>query len=523
MRVGPDRLGYDLSGALVVRAAWTASAFLLALASLPNLEDAGPVAFAVWLVNGPAVLLAAFVGAAWAFDAPDIKAARLRAQRAWFWASHGVLLFCAALLSQTSLAPPDARRLAYFLAPAMAFLGYFDFPWDWLAGAAKRLRGPAPGPERYDAAVGAPATERAPTKHLSPGVEALLVGAGAFKVDRKRMIKVLSGFQTGDPEGFLLPWQRLAVASGASRIELVSRETGLEVHFDGRPLAPAHCADPFLSMVGEEDSSGDAERHRHLAWGLLNALPLAPRVVVGRSGGSRILVEPKGAAKTHWADPEPRLGTVLRVVFDGWDADLKAARCLERARDAWGLAEASLTVDGEAVAGWEPRPGVGTRFAAGAARGVFYREEDAGSFYEPRLYWLGAFVCADSPTTMPQGWACRLTYDGLVPSASLFSVQWNDAFKAAGKAARDEFDRLAEAGALGPGVLRAPAYTKAGLASALAGAVLSFAAFVGAQSARPDLAWAAAGVYGASTAVVLWLVARWALARLRGRLNPFRS
>ncbi|TBR17827.1 hypothetical protein EPO15_16080 [bacterium] len=524
MTTGPERLGYELSGVRVVRAVWTAGAFALAAAVLPELEDVGSVALWVGGLSGAGFVVAALAGAAWAFDAEDLEQARARAARAWSAASFCGLLFSAALLTQLGLAPGGWRGWAYLLAPLTAWLAWVDFPWVYLDGVRERLKGKPPGPERYDAAPAPrPAAERASPRELPPGVEALLVGAGAFKVDRARMVQKLAQFQTGDPEGFLLPWLRLAVASGATRLELSLRETGLELQFDGKPLGARFCDDPFEALVGEEDASGEADRHRHLAWGLLNLLPLAPRAVVGRSGAARLLVEPKGVEKKHWVDPEPRLGTALRVVFDGWDADLKAARCLARAREAWGLADAELTVDGKAVPAWEPRPGVGTRFSVGGARGVFYREDKSERFYSPRLYWLGAFVCEDSPVTLPMGWACRLTFEGLATSASLLTVQWNEAFKALGGPVRGEFDRLADAGKLGSGVLLAPAYSKAGLASALGGGVLAFAAFIAAESARPDLAWAAAGAYVATTAAVVALLGRWAWGRLLGRRNPFRD
>lgn len=522
MTAGSGRLAYDLTGAQALRAAWTAAAFAAGVAVLPALEDVGPFAFAVGTASGLGFFVSVLAGAAWAFDAEDLESARSRARRCRTWASSCGLLFAAALLTQTGLAPEDARRWVYLAAPAAAWLGWTDFPWAYADALWKRLKGGPPGAERYDAApaVRPWAREEPSSRALAPGVEALLVGAGAFKVDRARMVETLSRFQTGDPEGFLLPWLRLAVASGATRIELSSRETGLQLDFDGKPLGARFLEDPFEALVGEED--GESDRHRHLAWGVLNLLPLAPRAVVGRSGAARLLVEPKGVEKKHWVEPEARLGTSLRVVFDGWDAELKAARCLERARGAWGIADAALTVDGKAVPAWEPRPGVGTRFSAGGTRGVFYREEDAERFHASGLYWLGAFVCEDNPATLPMGWACRLTFEGMAPSASLLTVQWNEAFKEAGKAARAEFDRLAEEGRLGGGVLRAPAYSKAGLASALGGGVLAFASFVAAEAARPDLAWAAAAAYAGVTAVVVSLLARWTWARLRGRLNPFR-
>lgn len=522
MKEGPGRLGYDLTAPGALRAVWTASAFAAAVAVLPALEDVGPFAFVVGTASGLGFLVSVLAGAAWSFDAPDLQAARGRARRCWTAASSCGLLFSAALLTQIGLAPEDARRGVYLVAPAAAWLGWADFPWNFVDALWTHFKGEPPGAERYDTA---PASRLGPreepaSRALPPGVEALLVGSGVFKVDRARMVEKLSQFQTGDPDGFLLPWLRLAVASGATRLELSLRESGLQLDFDGKPLGARFLEDPFEALVGEEDA--DSDRHRHLAWGLLNLLPLSPRAVVGRSGGARLLVEPKGVAKKDWVEPGAPLGTALRVVFEGWDADLKAARALERARAAWGLADAALTVDGNPVFAWEPRPGVGTRFSVGGVRGVFYKEEAADRTHASGLYWLGAHVCDDTPVSLPPGWACRLTFEGLVPSASLWSVQRNEAFAALGTVVRSEFDRLGSAGRLGAGVLRPPAYTKAGLASALAGGGLSFAAFVAAESARPDLAWAAAAAYAATTTAVLALLARWTWARLRGRTNPFK-
>lgn len=525
MKAGPDRLGYDLTGPGALRAVWTASAFAAAVAVLPALEDVGPFAFVVGTASGLGFLVSVLAGAAWSFDAADLKAARARARRCWTAASSCGLLFSAALLTQVGLSPEDARRWVYLVAPGAAWLGWADFPWAFVEGLWTRFKGEPPGAERYDTAPAyRPGRREEPaSRALPPGVEALLVGSGAFKVDRARMVEKLSQFQTGDPDGFLLPWLRLAVASGATRLELSLRENGLQLDFDGKPLGARFLEDPFEALVGEEDSSGESDRHRHLAWGVLNLLPLAPRAVLGFSDGARLLVEPRGVEKRHWVEPEARLGTSLRVVFEGWDADLKAARCLERARDAWGLADAQLNVEGKSVSAWEPRPGVGTRFATHGVRGVLYREEAADRRHASEIYWLGALVCADDAVGLPPGWACRLTYEGLAPTASLFMVQRNDAFKSLDKAVRSEFDRLAAEGRLGAGVNRPPAYTKAGLAAALAGGGLSFAAFLAAESARPDLAWAAAAAYAVTTTAVLALLVRWTWARLRGRTNPFRG
>lgn len=521
MSAGPERLGYELTGVRAARAAWTAGAFLLAASVIPELEDVGTLALLVGGLSGLVFVVSALAGAVWVFDADDIKVARRRALRAWEVASFCGLLFTAAILTQIGLAPEGWRGYAYFFAPLSAWLGWLEYPWEYIDERWALMRGKAPGPERYDAvARPAVAEARAPLE-LPAGVEALLVGAGAFKVDRARMIEKLSRFQTGDPEAFLLPWLRLAVASGATKIELSRRETGLELHFDGNPLVARFCEDPFEALVGEEDSDGEARRHRHMAWGLLHLLPLSPRAVLGLSGGARLLVEPKGVEKKHWVDPAPRLVTVLRVVFDGWDADMRAARCLERAREAWGLADCELTLDGNPVPAWEPRPGVGTRFSAPGVRGVFYKEEK-DVFHSARLYWLGAFVCEDNPATLPMGWACRLAYDGLVPDASLAKVNRDSTFAALGGAVRGEFDRLASEGKLGSGVLRPTAFTKTGLVSALAAGVLSFAAFLAAETARPDLAWAAAGAYALTTSAVLAFLVRWAFARMGGRRNPFK-
>jgi len=41
---------------------------------------------------------------------------------------------------------------------------------------------------------------------------ARLVGSGSFKVDRQRALEKLKEFQLPDPDMFLLPWIRCAVA-----------------------------------------------------------------------------------------------------------------------------------------------------------------------------------------------------------------------------------------------------------------------------------------------------------------------
>ncbi|MBI5201071.1 MAG: hypothetical protein HY925_05750, partial [Elusimicrobia bacterium] len=357
----------------------------------------------------------------------------------------------------------------------------------------------------------------ASSKPVGELAEALLVSSGSFRVDRKRMIEVLGRFQSADPYTFLLPWLRLAVASGAQRIALKNSTESLELTFDGKPLEERWCKDPFAPLLeGDEENDAEAERHKQLSRGLLALLPLEPDAVAVDSGKVRLRLQPKEAGEPSWL--EAGAPTTIRVKLPR----AFAARALERAKDAWGLADAQLTIDGRKLPSWEPAPGVGERFEEDRVRGVLYRAE--GEAPPVRVYHLG--VALDGvDASLPKGVTGRISYDGISLDASQAKPVQDAAFKGAVKSTRKACAELRQAGKLGEGspVLRAFAYTKGGVYATAAAAVLSFSLLVAGADARPEVAWAAAIVYSATTAGVLLVLGAWFLARLSGRRNPFKA
>ncbi|MBI4348023.1 MAG: hypothetical protein HY553_14295 [Elusimicrobia bacterium] len=498
-----------------------AAVFLATASRLPNLEDVGVFAFVVLALCGLAFPLLALGGGVAAL-ASRPEEARERAADVAEAARFAAFLFCVAVWTQWHVAPGPGWGLRQFLLALAAWRLFCDSPWDTFDRyfEARRDAAGLRSVTRYEAEANpAPAP---PTPGLV--AEPLLVSSGTFRVDRERMIDMLSRFQSADPTAFLLPWLRLAVASGARTLELSTRPDGLELTFDGRPLSKRWCQDPYAPLLeGEGEDDAEAERHKHLAYGLLALLPLGPGAVAVRSGSgsSRVVVTlgPKGAVAPAW--PAPDGATSLRVALAG----RRAAACLERAREAWGLADAELSVDGRRVPSWEPAAGVGERFEQAGVRGVVYRV-DRGTPHRVHFYHLGARV-PDSPESdfaLVEGVAARVTYDGMRLDASLAKPVNDARLRKAARAAGEAYALAASKGRLGSGtgVLRSLAYTKAGLGSAAVGAVLAFALLMASGEARPELAWAAASVYVLVTAAVLVLLVRWALARLEGRRNPFR-
>lgn len=513
-----DDLVLSARGLLPLRAAFSALSLAVAVAALPNLEDAGLLALMVLGASGCAAALSVLVGGVWTFDAKDLPEARERARTVFEVGGFAAGAFCLALLTQASYAPAWWPGWGYAVLCSAAWLAWSDMPWTALEARLAARRGPAAF-DRYRVAEEAAPPAPAAPKDLPPGVEAMLVSSGSFRVDRARMLKVLSGYQLADPSSFLLPWLRLAVASGATGIELTSRPDGLELRFGGKPLGSRFLDDPYLALLGDEDEDG--ERHKHLAYGLLGLLALTPRAVLGVSGtgGAVLRVEPEGAAAMEPPAPDLEGRTVLRVVFDGWSARLRALEALAKARSSWGLADARLVVDGKAVPGWELESGKGRRFEEQGAAGLVYGREGLAS--RLRIYSLGVVAGEKDfyPRDAQGAVSVHASYAKLRLDASQGKVVEDSVFA--------EFMNRMQAACRGrapaaAGKAQLPAYSKSGLAAALAGSACAFALFAAAADRRPDLAWASGVLYAGVTGVLLAFLARWAAARLSGRRNPFR-
>lgn len=113
--------------------------------------------------------------------------------------------------------------------------------------------------------------------------EGEFVESGAFRVDRERMLEVLSRYQLKQPGQFFDAWARCAVASGASeiRLEPVYGGTGhgFEMSFDGRPFTREELSDPYAALC-----SGQKDRNAFLAAGLLALFRTGPLSITVSSG-----------------------------------------------------------------------------------------------------------------------------------------------------------------------------------------------------------------------------------------------
>src|SRR5437867_13373737 len=97
---------------------------------------------------------------------------------------------------------------------------------------------------------------------------AKLVGSGCFKVDRQRALEKLKEFQLPDPDRFLLPWIRCAVASGATRLTLDLDSS--KISFNGQGFTREELADPYGCVFDEAASV--LPRDKQLAYALLATL-----------------------------------------------------------------------------------------------------------------------------------------------------------------------------------------------------------------------------------------------------------
>lgn len=191
-----------------------------------------------------------------------------------------------------------------------------------------------------------------------------LVERGVFRVDPKVAAEKLAHFQLSDPEDFLVPWLRAAVASGARRVSAGVVDGALTFQFDGDDPGPDALAELTAGFLGGD--GGPVARN--LAFGALALQRLEPDTVrAAREDGL----------------------TVLRVRWRKADHSRDALRNLRR---AYGMTDAVLTVDGEPVP--DPsRAKEAVRHWQGA-RGAIRVLEDARvpGAGQAHLYCLGAWV-----------------------------------------------------------------------------------------------------------------------------------
>jgi hypothetical protein len=210
--------------------------------------------------------------------------------------------------------------------------------------------------------------------------EGELVERGTLRVDPKVAAEKLAHFQLSDPEDFLVPWLRAAVASRARRVSAGVVDGALTFQFDGDDPGPDALADLTAGFL-----SGDGGPvARNLAFGALALQRLSPDSVhAAREDGL----------------------TVLRV---RWKKGGHARDALKNLRRAYGMTDAVLTVDGEPV----PDPSRAKeavrdwRGAKGSIR-VLEDVRVAGGG-QAHLYCLGAWV-ESVPMNLGGGFAAYVT------------------------------------------------------------------------------------------------------------------
>lgn len=494
--------------------------FIFAVGVCPELEDMPDSWLAALGLAAAAFPVLTLAGSAWVFDVANRHQARERATTLGSWAAAALgAIFASYFGSEGRLA------LGTFAGLFASWLCWCDWPWDWIDSISSFLRR-VPGVRDYalssEKAAPAPRALKNPVR-LPPGAEALLIDSGTFKMDREKTLEKLSQYQLENPEQFLLPWLRLAVASGATRIDLARRGAEIELRFDGRPLVQAWTADPFGSLFEEDDA--EAARHRHLAYGLLALLRLGPDSVQALSGSgaarAALSVLPKGGRAPAGSGPDGP-GTTIRVRLGFFTGRLTALRALVWARDEFCLAETKLFVQGKEIPPeWTLFGPKAAPFERGPLRGVVAPPIPGQTGKTIGFYSLGVFVenfpyYGDRPHFI--AW---VRDDSLSLSISQYGMVRNKAFDKALKTVLDEGTRLIAPDDFSrdPGIY---AYTKAGLFAALGGAAAAWAGLMWALERRPDLAFPALAAYGAVTAAMLGLLAKWFKARLAGKPNPFR-
>lgn len=199
-----------------------------------------------------------------------------------------------------------------------------------------------------------------------------LVESGSFRVDREKALEKLERYQLADPWDFAAAWARLAVESGAQRVE-VSGEAGASLlFFDGKPLPGSLLLDPVSALFGE-DADG---RGRLLAVGLLALQKLAPATVELRSGGRVWLQGPEGD-RTERSPEEP--GTRVRVAWQAAAARESGQRFIQEFKSVLAMADLEVVAEGaslgrrhaEAESGARKRDSMGRRVCARKGGSVY--------------------------------------------------------------------------------------------------------------------------------------------------------
>lgn len=244
-----------------------------------------------------------------------------------------------------------------------------------------------------------------------PGEEGLLVGAGAFKVDRAHALEKLRLYQLPPSVGGWLLWARCAAASGAREAELKVGMRDFSLSFGGGPFSRAELSDPFAPLFGA--AGPRRERGFTLALGLLQALASDPKEVWVESGvGSERVrmtarsLEDVSVAAAPASEPSTRMYASWPLGSESRDRFLNQAYMGFRPLPLFHADR--LTMKGVAFESWPASAASGRSFRLGGALGrialpAFYTPPDS----HLSLYKLGVFVCeqrAPLPWAKVQAW-----------------------------------------------------------------------------------------------------------------------
>lgn len=269
--------------------------------------------------------------------------------------------------------------------------------------------------------------------------EGVLVGTGAFLVDRAQALDKLMRFQLPEPLGFLLLWLRAASASGATYFAVDVSGAALSVEFDGHPLARRELEDPYRCLF--ERRTPETDRNRMLASGLLSALRLSPSSLVVQSGrdAERCALRLHSIEKEELVDAGPGDTSRVDMVFTSAAAAAKSAEFL---RAGCALSTLNVTVDGERAAVWSDRPGAGG-FQDAEARGWVAVPAEPQRDSTVALYAHGALIerlVHKLPVAQVDAW---INDDAFVLNASQSGVVRDDVFKRAVAKLEEPTRRLA--------------------------------------------------------------------------------
>lgn len=202
--------------------------------------------------------------------------------------------------------------------------------------------------------------------------DAKFVESGSFRVDREKALAKLERYQLADPWDFTAAWARLAVESGASRVEVSTEGETSRLRFDGRPLPGGLLLDPVSGLFGE-DADG---RGRLLAVGLLALQRLSPVSIELRSGGRR-WEHGLGGERAERVSAEG--GMSAQVRWQSASARESAQRFLQEFKGALSLADLEVVADGRSLGRRHAEGEAGARKTESLGRRVCARK--GGSVY----------------------------------------------------------------------------------------------------------------------------------------------